>query len=125
VDGTDSTATLVLPDVAAGDYVLTATNQAGAAQQGLTFLQGPAGPDLTADEIISRINGGTTSLAFARLPVGTSLGTVAEGQHQHGPADLTGSLDMSHIDLGRTSPRPALRPGSGPRPAPAPRRTPA
>ncbi len=65
-----------------GDYVLTVTNAAGSADQGVTFLQGPPGPDMTADELIVHINTGAATIAFARLA------NVAPLAHTHGASDL-------------------------------------
>ncbi len=47
------------PEVAAGLYVLSARNQAGADESTVQLLQGAPGPDLTGSQLIDRINGAT------------------------------------------------------------------
>lgn len=53
------------PDVAAGLYVLSARNQAGADESTVQLLQGAPGPDLTGSQLIDRINGATTGVIDA------------------------------------------------------------
>jgi hypothetical protein len=86
---------LDLPDVPAGDYLLTATNSSGSADQALTFLQGEPGQDganftPTGNELVASINTATNLINAARLPVGNVADTVAAGIHTHPDLPLTG-----------------------------------
>ncbi|MCK5804665.1 MAG: hypothetical protein KAI66_17640 [Lentisphaeria bacterium] len=42
----------------------------------------------TPNELVDEINLASNTIAFQRLPAGTTAGTVAEGQHDHSIADL-------------------------------------
>ncbi len=80
---TDTSMTVDLIDVAEGVYYLTVTNNAGSADQAIQLLQGPPGPDLTANELVSRINSATSVIDAGVLPVGTAATDVAAGDHAH------------------------------------------
>jgi hypothetical protein len=60
-------------------YVLTVANQAGSCSANLPVLQGPAGPDLSADHLVTRLNGASTQLSPSILPAATpsTAGTIS------------------------------------------------
>ncbi len=78
---TDTLAEVILPvDIRSGSYTLVAANLAGSDQVPVTLTL----PELTGDLLLDRINTGATgTLSFSRLPIGTSGGTVAAGDHRH------------------------------------------
>ncbi len=77
---TDLLVELLLPvDVRSGAYALVAANRSGSDQIPITLTL----PELDGDTLLSRINTAAGTLLFARLPAGTSAGTVAEGDHDH------------------------------------------
>lgn len=82
--------------------------------QGIQGVQGPAGADATATTDASALTSGT--LAFARLPVGTSSSTVTVGNdarlsdartptaHAHAGTDITsGTVPFARLPVGSTS----------------------
>ena len=127
--GNDNAVTLVpvlarrQTDLFADRYVLTAVNQSGSATSELQLLQGEPGPDLTADELIDRINTASANkkILASRLEGGTSGGggdaagivVKVNGSGSGGPAvsldvdtealkTLCGDDDGCDITLGAT-----------------------
>lgn len=112
-------AKLVLPETTApGQYRLSVINKAGDDQQPLELLQGVPGPDLTADELVERINQASVTLNEAVLPDGllerVSVleaqlaeleATVEQSQVPHQPILLRpdGRLDSSKFSIGWNS----------------------
>jgi hypothetical protein len=112
----DERATLILPNVAPGSYVLTAVNAAGADETSLTLLQGPQGPqgppgpagsgggggDLPSpDELVGLINASTAQLDTSILPLGSRYDQVAPGDHVHDASDLvTGMITVAQLPIG-------------------------
>ncbi|MBC7794526.1 MAG: hypothetical protein H7Z43_12550 [Clostridia bacterium] len=89
-DASDTVVTLVpvlarrQTDLFADTYTLTAVNASGSATSGVQLLQGEPGPDLTADELIDRIN---TASATKKI-----LASRLEGAGGTGTAGVTGTL---------------------------------
>jgi hypothetical protein len=76
----DTQVELKLPlDVRSGAYTLVATNAAGETQQPIVLQL----PELSGDEILSRLNGASGTVSALRLPVGTGADQVAAGDHTH------------------------------------------
>lgn len=92
---------LVLADVAPGQYTLHAVNQAGSDQTDLTLLQGPPGPDLTANQLVDHINTATRYLGFGILPVGAGPTQVAAGDHDHVHGHDTDDITSGTLSAGR------------------------
>lgn len=102
-DSMETVATVDLPDLAPGDYTLVATNQAGSDQASLTLLQGPPGPDLTANELVTLLNTASSKLLSSVLPVGATASDVAAGDHGHGAGDITGTFPVASLPVGSTA----------------------
>lgn len=88
---TATSAELVFPaDVLSGEYSLVATNAAGSTQTPVTLTL----PDLTGDQIVSKLNDTATTgvIDISRLPVGTTADTVAAGSSVLTEADVEGFI---------------------------------